>query len=70
MHYHYVRKKVLAGEFDLVYVSTQEKVADIFTKILGAEKLWKFRSAMGVEDFGLSLRGSVEISSSAHDSPK
>ena len=69
VHYHYVREKVLAGEIDLVYVSTQEQVADIFTKSLGAEKLQKFRSAMGVEDFGLSLRGSVEISSSTYDSP-
>ena len=36
--YHYVHEKVLAGDIDLVYVSTQEQVADIFTKILGAEK--------------------------------
>ena len=69
VHYHYEHEKVLAGEIDLVYVSTQEQVADIFTKSLGAEKLQRFRSAMGVEDFGLSLRGSVEISSSAPDSP-
>ena len=70
VHYHYVREKVLAGDIDLVYVSTQEQVADIFTKSLGAEKLQSFRSAMGVQDFGLSLRGSVDISSSAYDSPE
>ena len=69
VHYHFVRKKVLAGDINLVYVSTQEQVADIFTKSLGAEKLQRFRGAMGVEDFVQSLRGSVEISSSAHDSP-
>ena len=69
VHYHYVRDKVLASDIDLVYVSTQEQVADIFTKSLGAEKLQSFRSAMGVQDFGLSLRGSVDISSSAYDSP-
>ena len=68
VHYHHVQEKVLASEIDLVYVGTQEQVADIFTKSMGAEKLWKFRSAMGVEDFGLSLRGSVEISSSTYDS--
>ena len=69
VHYHYVREKVLAGDIDLVYVSTQEQVADIFTKSLGTEKLQSFRSVMGVQDFGLSLRGSVDISSSAYDSP-
>ena len=39
VHYHYVREKVLAGDIDLVYVSTQEQVANIFTKSLGVEKL-------------------------------
>ena len=43
VNYHYVRKKVLAGDIDLVYVSTQEQVADIFTKSLGAEKLQSFK---------------------------
>ena len=69
VHYQFERKKVLAGNINLVYVSTHEKVVDIFTKSLGEEKLHRFRVAMGVKDFGQSLRGSVEISSSAHDSP-
>ena len=68
VHYHYMCEKVLAGDIDLVYVSTQEQVAVIFTKSLGAEKLHSFWSAMRVQDFGLSLRGSVDISSSAYDS--
>ena len=68
VHYHYVCEKVLVGDIDLVYVSTQEQVADIFTKSLGVEKLQSFRSAMGVQDFGLSLRGNVDISSLAYDS--
>ena len=42
VHYHFVREKVLAGEIDLVYVSTQDQIADIFTKELGTEKLQKF----------------------------
>ena len=69
VHYHYVHEKVLAGDIDLVYVSTQEQVANIFTRLLGAKKLQSFRSAMGVQDFGLSLRGSVDILTSAYDSP-
>ena len=69
VHYHYIREKVLAQEIDLVYVGTHEQVADIFKKSLGAEKLQKFRDMLGVQDFGLSLRGSVEISSSMCDDP-
>jgi hypothetical protein len=36
VHYHFIREKVLAGEIDLIYVSTEDQVADIFTKVLGA----------------------------------
>ena len=39
VHYHYIREQVLAGDIDLVYVNTEEQMADIFTKALGAEKL-------------------------------
>ena len=67
VHYHFVREKVLAGEIDLVYVSTEEQVADIFMKALGTEKLRRFRSLLGVLEMDLSLRGSVEISSSSPD---
>jgi regulator of sigma D len=38
VHYHFIKDKVLAGEIDLIYVSTEDQVADIFTKVLGAEK--------------------------------
>ena len=69
VHYHYVQEKVLAHEIDLVYVSTHEQVADIFTKSLGAKKIQRFRAMLGVQDFGLSLRGSVRTSSSTCDPP-
>ena len=36
VHYHFVREKVLVGDIDLVYVSIEEQVADIFTKALGS----------------------------------
>ena len=64
VHYHFIRERVLAGDIDLVYVSTEEQVADIFTKALGAEKLRRFRTMLGVREMELSLRGSVEMSSS------
>ena len=44
VHYHFIRKKVLSGEIDLEYVNTEEQVADIFTKALGAEKLRRFQA--------------------------
>ena len=63
VHYHYVRERVLAGDIDLVYVSTEEQVADIFTKALGAEKLRCFQTMLGLYAME-SSRGSVEMSSS------
>ena len=70
VHYHYVREKVLAREIDMVYVNTNEQVADIFTKSLGVEKEHWFWSMMGVQDIGLGLRGSVETPSSTGDPPR
>jgi hypothetical protein len=64
VHYHFIREKVLAKEIDLIHVSTEDQVADIFTKALGTNKLKKFRKMLGVLEVDLSLRGSVENSSS------
>jgi hypothetical protein len=74
VHYHFIREKVLAGEIDFIYVSTKDQVADIFTKVLGAEKHRRFHSMLGVMELELSMRGSVEMSSSTradiHDVPQ
>jgi hypothetical protein len=64
VHYHFIREKVLAGDINLIYVSTEDQVADIFTKVLGAEKHRRFRSMLGMMELEFSLRGSVEMSSS------
>ena len=42
VHYHFVQERVLDADIDLKYVRTDEQVADIFTKALGAEKLRHF----------------------------
>ncbi|MCO5587642.1 hypothetical protein L7F22_066993 [Adiantum nelumboides] len=39
VHYHFIREGVLDGSINLTFVRTDEHVADIFTKALGAEKL-------------------------------
>ncbi len=42
VHYHFIREKVLAKEINLIHVSTEDQVVDIFTKALGIDKLKKF----------------------------
>jgi hypothetical protein len=64
VHYHFIREKVIAKEIDLIHVSTENQVADIFTNALGIDKLRKFRKMLGVLKVDLSLKGSVENSSS------
>jgi len=66
VHYHFIRKKILTKEIDLIHVSTENQVVDIFTKALGTNKLRKFRKMLGVLKMGLSLRGGVENSSSTN----
>jgi len=50
VHYHFVKKKVLAREIDLVHVNVKDQVANIFTKVLNIDKLLKFRGMVGVLD--------------------
>ncbi|CAM6043355.1 unnamed protein product, partial [Sphagnum compactum] len=49
---------------DIIHVNTEDQVVDIFTKALGIDKLRKFRKMLGVLEVDLSLRESVENSSS------
>jgi hypothetical protein len=35
VHYHFIREKVIANEIDLIHVSTEDQVVDIFIKALG-----------------------------------
>ncbi len=48
VHYHFIREKVLAKEINLIHVSNEDQVADIFTKALNTDKLKKFRKMLGV----------------------
>ena len=60
VHYHFIRKRVQAGEIDLLHVSTNLQITDIFTKALGIDKLGQFASGLGLTPFALpSLRGST-----------
>ncbi|MCO5575200.1 hypothetical protein L7F22_028997 [Adiantum nelumboides] len=64
VQYHFIRDRALDGDIDLAYVGTEDQAVDLFTKALGAEKLRRFRGMLGLRDMALSLRESVEISSS------
>jgi hypothetical protein len=64
VHYHFIRKKILAREINLIDVSVENQIADIFTEALGTDKLRRFRKMLSVLEVDLSLRGSVENSSS------
>jgi hypothetical protein len=64
VHYHFIREKVLTREINLIHVNNENQVADIFTKVLSTNKLNKFLKMLGVLEMDLSLRGSVENSSS------
>ncbi len=54
---------VLAREINLIHVSTKDQVFDIFTKVLGTDKLRKFFKMFGVLKVHLNLRGNVDNSS-------
>ena len=41
VHYHFIRERVLASDVDLKHISTNLQKANIFTKALGADKLWQ-----------------------------
>ncbi len=48
VHYHFIRKNVLAREINLIHVSIKDQVADIFTKALGTYKLGRFKKMLSV----------------------
>ena len=61
VHYHFIRERVLAGDVDLQHITTNLQTADIFTKALGAHKLWQFMTDLGLTIPDVpSLRGSTE----------
>lgn len=59
--YHFVKDLVSRNEVQLIYVETENNVADMFTKPLGPIKIQALRKRAGIVDVPVSaLRGSVE----------
>ena len=48
VHYHFVYDRVLSDELEQAFVPTGWQIADIFTKPLGLDKLWRFSSELGL----------------------
>ena len=46
--YHYIRDMVQRGAVKLLYVATEEQIADVLTKPLARLKLEYFRERLGV----------------------
>ena len=58
VHYHFFCERVLSGEVQLVYISTDRQLANIFNKPLGLDKLRHFSSMLGLHHLNmLNLRG-------------
>ena len=64
VHYHFVHEQVLSGEVELVHVSTNRQISDIFTKPLGLDKLQHFLGKLGLRHLDTpNLRGRHEQAS-------
>lgn len=51
LRYHYIRDQVAEGKIEVKYVSTEDQLADIFTKALPGPKFVEMRKRIGVGKF-------------------
>jgi hypothetical protein len=57
--YHFVREKVLNKDVSLAFISTDDQVADVFTKGLPSARFCSLKSKLTVTPSPVSLRGDV-----------
>ena len=61
VQYHFNRERVLAGDVELLHMTTNLQTVDILTKALGTDKLWQFTTDLVLTIPNMpSLRGSTE----------
>ena len=59
--HHFIRERIKNSEIDLIYCSTKDMIADMFTKQLLCKAFEKFCKALGVGEYGeVSSSGSYE----------
>ena len=51
IRYHFIREYVESNRIDIVYISTDEMIADILTKPLGRVKFERFCRKMGIGNY-------------------
>jgi hypothetical protein len=57
VHYHFIKKKILTREINLIHVSFEDQVVDIFAKALGIDKLRKLLKNAWCTRTGFELEG-------------
>ena len=60
VEHHFICEKIEEEVVELKYCATEHMVADVLTKALRKERHQMMTKAMGIQDFGNSLSGSVE----------
>ena len=48
IHHHFIRDHIKQGDTDIIYINTQEQLADIFTKPLDEERFCKLRHELNI----------------------
>jgi hypothetical protein len=61
--YHFVREKVVNGDIQIKFISTDDQITDIFTKGLSTARFNLLKSKLMVEPSPISLRGDVSVHS-------
>jgi transposase InsO family protein len=63
--YHFVREKVLNKDISIAFISTDDQIADIFTKGLSTARFLFLKSKLKVLSSPISLRGDVKLCNAA-----
>lgn len=58
--FHFIRKKILHKDLVVKYISTEDQLADVFTKGLSTAKFVKFRDKLMLDPLSISLRGYIK----------
>jgi hypothetical protein len=66
--YHFIREKVVNRDIHVKHISTQEQIADVFTKGHSATRFSFLRSNLSVRLLPNSLRGGVRVLTVANKS--
>ena len=61
VHYHFIQERVMAEDVNLQHINNNLQTTNIFTKALGADKVWLFMINLGLSTANQSsMRESIE----------